>query len=314
VTAAAEPASTPAAALPPVDVVIATHNRPEWVRQSIDGVWGQDYAGRINVMVVFDKSEPDRSLERASENRTVRVTTNERSPGLAGARNAGITATTSEFVAFCDDDDVWLPAKIRRQVAALTGSPALTSVTGIIVQYEGREVVRVPRAEDVTLEQLARNRVMEAHPSSVLVRRSGLEGGIGLVDEQIPGGYGEDFDWILRAAQAGEIAVVEDALVRVRWGSSQFSQKWQTIIDSIDYSLRKHAAFRDDPQALGRLYGRRAFALAALGHSREGLRAAGRTIRVSPREKRAYLAALVSLKLVSAERLMRIAHRRGHGI
>jgi hypothetical protein len=72
--------------------------------------------------------------------------------------------------------------------------------------------------------------------------------------------------------------------------------------------------FHEDPQALGRLYGRRAFALAALGRSREGLRAAARTIRVAPKEKRAYLAALVSLRLISAERLMRVAHRRGHGI
>lgn len=309
------PATEPApAVLPAVDVVIATHNRPELVRQAIDAVWAQDYSGPINCMVVFDKSEPDPTLERASDNRSVRVTTNGRSPGLAGARNSGIIATSSEFVAFCDDDDVWLPAKIRRQVQALTESSALTSVTGIIVQYEDREVVRVPRAEDVTLKQLVRNRVMEAHPSSVLVRRSGLEGGIGLVDEHIPGSYGEDFDWILRAAQAGGFAVVEDALVRVRWGSSQFSQQWQTIIDSIDYGLRKHTVFHEDPQALGRLYGRRAFALAALGRSREGLGAAWRTIRVSPTEKRGYLAALVSLKIVSAQRLMRIAHRRGHGI
>lgn len=93
-----------------------------------------------------------------------------------------------------------------------------------------------------------------------------------------------------------------------------FSQKWQTIIDSIDYSLKKHKVFHDDPRALGRLYGRRAFALAALGHSREGILAAWQTIRTSPREMRAYLAIAVSVKLISAQRLMDIAHKRGHGI
>ena len=40
---------------------------------------------------------------------------------------------------------------------------------------------------------------MEAHASSVLVRRSALEGAIGLIDEQLPGSYGEDFDWLIRA-------------------------------------------------------------------------------------------------------------------
>ena len=40
---------------------------------------------------------------------------------------------------------------------------------------------------------------MEAHPSTVMVRRDALLGPIGLVDEELPGSYGEDFDWIIRA-------------------------------------------------------------------------------------------------------------------
>jgi glycosyltransferase involved in cell wall biosynthesis len=299
---------------PDIDVVIATHNRPTEVREAIDAVWAQDYPGRIACVVVFDKNEPDPSLERSSATRSVIVIKNDRSPGLAGARNAGILRTHAEFVAFCDDDDVWLPPKARLQADKLVSSHALTTVTGIIVRYKDRTVARVPHENDLSLPNLVRHRVMEAHPSSVMVRRSALLGDVGLVDEDLPGSYGEDFDWILRAARAGDIAVVESPLVEVRWGSSMFAQKWQTIIDSIDYSLDKHPEFRQDHLALGRLYGRRAFALAALGRSREGLRAAWLTARTSPMEKRAYLAAAVSLKLVSAERLMTIAHKRGHGI
>ncbi len=160
----------------------------------------------------------------------------------------------------------------------------------------------------MTLTQLVRNRVMEAHPSTVMVRRDALLGPIGLVDEEIPGSYGEDFDWIIRAAQAGGFAVVAEPLVKVLWGQSMFSQRWQTIVDSIDYSLAKHTVFHEDPQALGRLYGRQAFALAALGETRPALRQAWRTVRVNPRERRAYLAGAVALHLVSAERLMKIAH------
>ncbi len=218
-------------------------------------------------------------------------------------------------MAFCDDDDEWLPTKVEKQVAALAADPAaITAVTGIIVMYAESEVPRVPRAEDMTLKQLVRNRVMEAHPSTVMVRRDALEGPIGLVDEELPGSYGEDFDWIIRSAQAGGFAVVAEPLVKVRWGQSMFSQRWQTIVDSIDYSLNKHQVFHQDPQALGRLYGRRAFALAALGETRPALRQAWRTVRVNPRERRAYLAGAVALHLVSAERLMKIAHNRGHGI
>ena len=276
--------------LPRVDVIVATRNRPELLRLALDAIWNQTYAGEIVCHVVFDQCDPDETVARASTRRTIRVMSNDRKPGLAGARNSGILAGSGELVAFCDDDDEWLPTKIDKQVSALRGSSAITSVTGIIVMYGDRSVPRVPRPEDVTLKQLVRNRVMEAHPSTVMVRRDALLGPIGLVDEELPGSYGEDFDWIIRSAQAGGFAVVAEPLVKVLWGQSMFSQRWQTIVDSIDYSLAKHRVFHEDPQALGRLYGRRAFALAALGRTRPALRQAIRTVRVNPRERRAYLA------------------------
>jgi glycosyltransferase involved in cell wall biosynthesis len=301
--------------LPVVDVVIATHNRPQLLRMALDAALAQTYRGPIACTVVFDRSEPDSSLELQTADRSVQVITNQRSPGLAGARNSGIYTGSGDLVAFCDDDDEWLPTKIEKQVGVMQSSPGtLTCVTGIIVEYEDRQVHRIPTSESVHYGALVRNRTMEAHPSTVLVRRGALLGPIGLVDEEIPGSYGEDFDWILRAAESGSIAVVEESLVRVRWGQSFFSQKWQTIVDALDYLTAKHPAFSADRRALGRLLGQRSFALAALGRRSEALSSARRSLRSWPGERRAYLAVAVALGLVSSERLMRIAHRRGHGI
>ncbi len=296
-----------------VDVVIATRNRPELLRRAIAGVVAQTVNCDITCHVVFDQCEPDESLASDYPGRRVRVLSNSHTPGLAGGRNTGVLAGSASMVAFCDDDDVWLPEKLEVQLAQMEAEQSDTSVTGIVVEYEDRSVVRVPTPEQLKLEHLVRHRVMAAHPSSVVVRRSALSR-IGLVDEQIPGSYGEDFDWLLRAVQEGPISVVSQPLVRVRWGGSQFSRQWQTIVDAIDYSLKKHAVFHRDPRALGRLYGRRAFALAAMGKRADARRAAVRTVRVAPREPRAYLAAAVAFRLVSAERLLHLAHRRGHGI
>jgi glycosyltransferase involved in cell wall biosynthesis len=301
-------------ALPGIDVIIATHNRPKLLALALEAALAQTYAGQIDCIVVFDRSEPDISLEQRTANRSVRVVTNQHAPGLAGARNTGIVLGSGDYVGFCDDDDVWLPTKIEKQVALLESSVGQTCVTGIIVEYEDQQVSRIPTQEKVRLEALVRNRTMEAHPSSVLVRRSALVNEIGLVDEQIPGSYGEDFDWILRAAECGPIGVVEEPLVRVRWGQSLFSQKWQTIIESIDYAIAKHPVFSADRRALARLLGRRSFALAALGRTKEALDSAAKSLRRWPGERRAYLAVAVALGFVSSERLMRLAHRRGQGI
>jgi glycosyltransferase involved in cell wall biosynthesis len=309
---------------PAVTVVIATRDRPALLREALDAVVAQDYAGDIECVIVHDQSIPDRSVECETKvsqaghglvRRLVRVVENTRTPGLAGARNTGVDAADGELIAFCDDDDVWLPEKLRLQVAELLRSGADVVVSGIRVSYESRIIERIPTCADVTLERLARRRVMEAHPSTVVVRREAFLDRIGAVDEEIPGGYGEDFDWILRAAEAGPIAVVERPLVTVRWGrQSYFSQRWSTIIAAIDYWIAKHAVFRAYPQALGRLYGQKAFALAALGERRDARRWALRCLRLKPREPRGYIALAISVRLLRAEWVLRAANSVGRGI
>lgn len=299
-----------------VDVVIATRNRPDLLTEAITAVLQQTHPGQITIHVVFDQCPPDPGVAALAEHlpaRDIVLLSNDRTPGLAGARNCGIAAGSARWVAFCDDDDVWLPQKTAHQLATLVETGADTVVSGIIVEYGGERTPRVPAPEDLDLGPLVRNRAMEAHPSTVMVSREALLEGIGWVDEEIPGSYGEDFDWIIRAAQHGPIAVTPEPLVRVRWGGSQFSRNWDVIVRSIDYGLAKHEVFHQDRRALARLLGRRAFALAAL--RRPGaLRCAARAARTSPREMRAYLAAAVALRMVTADRLMHIAHRRGHGI
>jgi glycosyltransferase involved in cell wall biosynthesis len=314
----ARPAESGAAvepSLPDVDVIIATRgSRPELLGLAVEAVRSQTYAGRIVTTLVFDQSDPDDTLADDDPRRTVRLIRNTRTPGLAGGRNSGVLATTGELVAFCDDDDEWLPTKVERQVEALQSSAAPTSVTGIVVLYQDHSVNRVPHPADLTLETLVRSRVMEAHPSTVMVRREALLGPIGLVDEEIPGSFGEDYDWIIRAARASGFAVVQEPLVKVRWGQSLFQRNWPLIIEALDYLVAKHPEFRADSRAHARILGQQAFAWAALGNRRTALRTAARTVRTHPAEKRSYLAAGVAVGLVSAGRVMDMAHRRGRGI
>lgn len=300
---------------PSVSVVIATRDRPQLLVKALAAVHAQDYEGPVECVVVFDQNEPDATLARQDPRRSVVVVANDRTPGLAGARNAGAAASSGELLAFCDDDDEWLPAKLRLQVARLAETDADVAVSGIHVSYGGKVITRVPRPEDVTHAELLRRRVMEAHPSTVVVRRTAFFDTIGQVDEEIPGSYGEDYDWMLRAAEAGPIAVVAEPLVTILWGrTSHFNRKWATISDALQYLLRKHPAFADDARGLARVQGQIAFAHAALGERPAARTWAVRTLRNSWRERRAYLALLVSLRVLSADRVLRLAHSAGRGI
>lgn len=281
------------------------------LRSAVAAVMAQDYEGEIECVLVFDGTPIDDSLTAEGGMRKLRSMHNSRKPGLAGARNTGIAAATGDYVAFCDDDDKWLPSKLREQVSGL-GS-AHSSATGITIEYADRRVARVPRQADMTLEKVVRTRQMAAHPSTVLIRRSELLE-IGMVDEELPGSYAEDFDFMIRILQSGPVNVVEKPLVTVRWGQSQFSRDWATIRDAIDYLITKHEVIRSDRRALARLYGRRGFAEAALGNRTQALKNCARTVRLFPLERRTLAILPVAMGLVGAERLMHLAHQRGRGI
>lgn len=301
---------------PSVAVVIATRDRPDMLREAIDSVLSQTYDGPVEVVVVFDRSEPDPSLAHDDPLRRVTVTTNRRSPGLAGARNTGVDVTESDYVAFLDDDDLWLPGKLARQVAELEAHPQAGLATcGIRVRYDGETHLRTLPQPEVTHAELLRDRHTELHPSTFLVRRRDLVGDIGPVDEEVPGGFGEDYDFLLRAARHAPVRNLAEPLVLVRWGAqSFFFRRWPTMAEGLTWLLERHPEFEGSPAGSARVRGQIAFAHAAQGHRREALRWAASAARRRPLEPRAPLAVAVALRLASPDAIMTRLHRHGRGI
>ncbi len=238
---------------PSVSVVVPTRDRPELLRAAVRAILAQDYPGPIEVVVVFDQSAPDESLTELGSDpaRAVRVIRNSRTPGLAGARNSGTLAAEGELVAFCDDDDEWLPGKLAAQVDALAGDPAAEFVCcGIRVSYDGHTVDRVLDKDRITLDDLLRDRMTELHPSTFLIRATALRDGFGLVDEEIPGSYAEDYEFLLRAARSAPLINLRTPSVLVRWHKrSYFAQRWDTISEALQWLLRALSGVR---QSTGR--------------------------------------------------------------
>jgi glycosyltransferase involved in cell wall biosynthesis len=298
-----------------VSVVVPTHGRPELVRRALAGIEASDYDGAVDVVVVADREEPDPSLDRADADRPVRVVANTRTPGLAGARNTGISATGGDLVAFCDDDDVWRPDKLRRQVDVLADPAVGVVTTGIAVHVRGRVHERVLEEDRVTTADLTRSRVAEAHPSTFLVRRPLLEGSIGLVDEDLPGSYAEDYEWLLRASRVTEIAAVPAPLVDVHWHEgSYFAERWRTIVAALDHLLDVSPELAADGRGRARIEAQQAFAHAALGERGDARRLALKALGRAPGQRRAWLALAVSSGVVSSDRVVRLASARGRGI
>jgi glycosyltransferase involved in cell wall biosynthesis len=300
--------------LPAVSAVIATRDRPTLVRRAVAAVLAQDYPGPIECVVVYDGGAIDPLADVVvGERRTLVTMANTRNPGLAGARNTGAAAASGAYLGFCDDDDSWHTPKVSVQVEILQRTGCQVAVTGVQIVFDDRITTRLP-PELVTRELLLRGRAAAVHPSTVLVAADAFRGAIGPVDEAIPGSYGEDYEWLLRAAGAGPVVGVPRALVTVQWGNSLFADRWQTMVDAIGYLTTTHPELLDDDANAARLFGRVAFAYAAMRRRRDAVRWAWRSVRRRPLERRPYLALAVASGIVRASTIQRRANRVGHGV
>ncbi|MER8025868.1 glycosyltransferase family 2 protein [Glutamicibacter protophormiae] len=299
-----------------VSVVLATHNRPELMRKSLASILAQEYDGPIEVIIVFDKSPVDHSLEHTSPLRMVRTIANTRIPGLAGARNTGILASTSELVGFCDDDDTWLKFKLARQVEALEASPdSEVASTAMQVVYNGTESIRLAGKRHVEYQDFLKSRMAMVHSSSLLFRRDKLINGIGLVEEGLPNSMCEDWDLLLRASKRHPVLHVDEPYIRVLWGgTSYFYHHWDVKNQAHQWMLENYPDILTNKVGSSRVFGQLAFGHAALKNPRKALRWVKKSLKSNWREPRAYLALAVASGLVSDQTVVHRLQRRGRGI
>ena len=101
-----------------VSAIIPVFNGAATVAAAIDSVLAQEFDGEIEVVVVNDGSTD--ATATVLDAYRGRVTVLDRANGgPAGARNAGVRASHGGYLAFLDADDIWLPAKLRKTLAAL---------------------------------------------------------------------------------------------------------------------------------------------------------------------------------------------------
>ena len=177
----------------------------------------------VELVAVDDGSvdaTPQILADWAARDPRIEVLTLDRSHGVAGARNRGLAVARGEFVAAHDADDVFVPARIGAQVAALRADRGAVLACGGVEQIDarGRRLGARPFAEapEVIAHLLLFGSPI-AHPS-VMMRREDLLA-VGGYDEAFGGS--EDYDLWLRLAQRGRIVTVPGVCVHYRLHGGQ---------------------------------------------------------------------------------------------
>jgi glycosyltransferase involved in cell wall biosynthesis len=118
-------------AVPRVSVALATYNGAQFIAEQLASLAAQEVLPCE--LVVCDDGSGDGTLEiverfSATAPFPVRVYRNEQNLGFAENFLKAARLCEGEWVAFCDQDDVWLPIKIKRAVEAIERDPGLTLI------------------------------------------------------------------------------------------------------------------------------------------------------------------------------------------
>lgn len=249
-----------------VAVVVPTFNRAEMLGETLSLILNQTH--RPAEVVVVDDGSPTDATEKLVERlgppvRCLKVPNG----GPSAARNAGVRASTAEWVAFCDDDDLWTPNYLARAAVLVGHSPDVQSIFSDLkyvrdgVWDEKSKFADAPPGYwDGDFTTVGPDRVYResfyrrvfvfnpVYPSNTIFRRSAFDT-LGGYDPALSRLGPEDWEFTLRLMDRAPIGVLWEPLVGIRKHAQNRSGAAAFMNDGgmsiIRYILANH------PQAAG---------------------------------------------------------------
>ena len=202
---------------PAATVVMPTRGRAHLLATTLRSVLRQRDVD-LEAVVVDDGDGPETAalVDRIGDGR-IRLIRNRGPRGESGARNRGVAAAQREWVAFCDDDDLWAPGKLAAQLGAAASAGAGWVYAGDVNVNAALQVLSgsPPPDPDEVVRLLPRYNAVPSGSSNVVVRADVLAQA-GPFDTEL--GTCGDWDmWLRLARTAGRPAWVCRPLVAYRF-------------------------------------------------------------------------------------------------
>jgi len=275
-----------------VSVVVPTHDRKEFLEDSVESVLQQTYPELE--LIVVDGGSTDGTLEFLGSiaDERLRVVAHDHPLGLGAARNAGLEASSGEYVVFLDDDDRLLEGAIAALVEAIRDRPR--NCAGVytahrnVYESDGRDHGRTvgdndpDRATGGDDEKRVAGGKVERYedasiggPSCTLIRSEVVDE-VGRFDESFSAH--EDSDFWIRLFSEFHMVALDRVLYERRYHDGQMTTDTGAMLRAKTRLLEKHDDRFSDAW-LAREYRRIATSYARLGRpglARERLRDAVR--------------------------------------
>lgn len=202
---------------PLVSVVIPTYNRAGLIGETIESVLAQEFSNLELIVVSDGSTDNTEEVVRSYADPRVRFIKQDNSGGPARPRNTGVACANGKYIAFCDDDDLWMTQKLQKQVALMEKNPdaALCFTRGVTFgdgDFFSRHALKRGVARNHFRALLYGNFIAN---SSVLIRKRVLdEVGPFNVEKFLHGA--EDYEMWLRIAFQHRLVRLNESLIKYR--------------------------------------------------------------------------------------------------
>ena len=233
---------------PRVSVLVTCYNHIKYLPACLESLSAQSFDSWEAVVIDDGSTDGTRDwLRTAGQGEPWRLVFNERNLGTYGSLNVGLELAQGEFVAVFNDDDLWAPTKLERQVAFMDSHPevGLVHTDGGFIDGDGRPVqgsplgFEFPRTEtgDVVLALMRANKII----ASAALFRASCVAEVGKFNENYFGSG--DWEMWLRIAERWQVGFVDEPLTYYRVHGENASHKLDRIWQD-DQRLREWIAKR----------------------------------------------------------------------
>lgn len=226
---------------PLVSVIIPTYNRGQVIRRALHSVLHQTYQN-LEVIVVDDGSTDDTGeIVKSFADSRVRYIRHDAKKGAPSARNTGINAARTEFIAFQDSDDEWLCDKLGKQIDAFSkaGSEVGVVYTGFL-RLENNLPTYYPSGNadmlsgNILVPLLHGNFI--AMPSVLIKRECFIK--VGLFDENLP--RLQDWELFIRIAEHYKFVCINEPLLMAFYSPISITGDRSRLPIALKIILNKH--------------------------------------------------------------------------
>ena len=201
-----------------VSCIVPCFNGQPYLDEALSSILAQTHP-KLEIIVVDDGSTDGSAAVVGCYGDAVRYHRQD-NRGPAGACNQGLALATGAFIAFLEQDDLWLPEKTSRQLAALDADPSVGYCVGHVQNFWIAELEHEARRyRDRPVMQPVPGYVVQ----TLLARRETFDR-VGRFDEALPFAFASD--WFLRARERGIVErLVPEVVTRRRLHHENFSRR-----------------------------------------------------------------------------------------